>query len=80
MTLALTSPMDAAMKDSTSRGTKLPDQRHGRRSLQRHLQPHFAVLILGLVVDDQEYPRRIQLRVRQQALLHGCGTLLTQRP
>src|ERR1700691_5515568 len=48
------------------------------RSLQRHLQANLAVFILRLVVDDQKYPRRVELSARQQHLLDGRGSLLPQ--
>ena len=54
-------------------------QRFSGNSFQCELQPNQTVLAGRLVVRDQEYAVRLDLRVAEQCLLHGHGALLAER-
>ena len=47
-------------------------------SLQRQFQLDLAAVLLRFVIGNQKHARRIDLRVRQQVMLHGLRPLLRQ--
>src|SRR5882757_772137 len=70
MALASRSPVRMRTTCTTMRSATL--------SSQRQFQSDPSVVVLCLVIGNQKYPLRIELRAGQQRLLQVHGSLLTQ--